>query len=54
MNDTRRRADTLPRGTLVLAGGLVLFALAATSVVRIAGIPASASPVARRSDCFKK
>ena len=33
-------ADMLPRGTLMLAGALVLFALAATSIVRIAGIPA--------------
>lgn len=49
MNDTPSRADTLPRGTLVLAGGLVLFALVATSAVRIAGIPASASPVAMRA-----
>ena len=39
----------LPRGTLVLAGALMLFALAATSAVRIAGLPAAASPVLLRA-----
>ena len=39
-------ADMLPRGTLVLATGLVLFALAATTLVRITGTPPAASPVA--------
>lgn len=42
-------ADMLPRGTLIIAGGLVLFALAATSIVRIAGLPAAASPAAMRA-----
>ena len=32
-------ADQLPRGTLVIAGALVLFAFAATSIVRIAAHP---------------
>ena len=49
MSATRASADMLPRGTLVLAGGLVVFALAATSFVRIAGVPAAASPVAMRA-----
>lgn len=48
MSASASRADMLPRGTLILAGGLVAFALVATSVVRIAGIPAAASPVALR------
>lgn len=43
-------ADMLPRGTLVIAGALVLFALGATSIVRIAGIPAAASPAAFRTE----
>lgn len=42
-------ADRLPRGTLVIAGALVLFAFTATSIVRIANIPAAASPVAMRA-----
>lgn len=42
-------ANMLPRGTLVFAGGLVFFALAATTLVRITGTPATASPVALRS-----
>ncbi len=41
-------AETLPKGALVIAGALVLFALAATSFVRIAGIAPVASPVALR------
>ncbi len=40
--------QTLPRGALVLASSLVLFSLAATSVVRIAHLPPSASPVLLR------
>ena len=44
------RADTLPRGTLVIAGALVLFALTATSIVRIAGVPLAASPAALRAE----
>jgi len=43
-------AAGLPRGTLTLAGALVAFALIATSVVRIAGIPAAASPAAWRAE----
>ena len=42
-------ADMLPRGTLVIAGALVAFAFAATATVRIAHIPAAASPVALRA-----
>jgi putative photosynthetic complex assembly protein len=42
-------ADMLPRGTLILAGALVLFAFTATAAVRIANIPAAASPVAMRT-----
>jgi putative photosynthetic complex assembly protein len=42
-------ADMLPRGTLITAGALVLFALAATTTVRLAHIPAAASPVALRA-----
>lgn len=42
-------AAMLPKGTLVIAGALVVFALTATSIVRIAGIPAAASPPAFRA-----
>lgn len=49
MSQSHGHADMLPRGTLVIAGALVLFALAATSIVRIAGIPPAASPVALRA-----
>ena len=45
----RQPADMLPRGTLAIAGGLVFFALAATSLVRVLGVPPSASPVALRA-----
>ena len=48
MSGTHAHHEMLPRGTLVIAGALVLFALAATSIVRIAGIAPSASPVAMR------
>ncbi|KQU47363.1 phosphonoacetaldehyde methylase [Sphingomonas sp. Leaf339] len=50
MSAPASRADMLPRGTLVIAGGLVAFALAATSIVRIAHVPAAASPVAMRAE----
>ncbi|MEG3165476.1 photosynthetic complex assembly protein PuhC [Sphingomonas sp. PB2P19] len=40
--------DMLPRGTLISAGALVLFALAATTIVRIADIPPAASPTLLR------
>ncbi len=42
-------AEMLPRGALVTAGALVLFAFVATATVRIAGIPAAASPAALRA-----
>lgn len=45
---THSHADMLPRGTLIIAGALVAFAFTATAVVRIAGVPAAASPVALR------
>jgi len=41
-------ADMLPRGTLVTAGALVLFALTITSAMRIAHVPPAASPAAMR------
>ena len=50
MSGATTRADTLPRGTLVIAGCLLGFALAATSIVRIAGVPAAASPAALRAE----
>lgn len=50
MTTAQANADRLPRGTLLLAGGLVLFAFAATSIVRIAGVPPTASPVALRAE----
>ncbi len=50
MSNTHSHADMLPRGTLIIAGALVLFAFAATTIVRVAGIPASASPAAMRSE----
>ena len=50
MSNMHSHADMLPRGTLIIAGALVLFAFAATTIVRIAGIPASASPAAMRSE----
>lgn len=48
MSSSHNHADMLPRGTLIIAGALVLFALTATSIVRIAHIAPSASPVAFR------
>lgn len=48
MSAGHSHGDMLPRGTLVIACALVLFALAATSIVRIAHIPPSASPVLMR------
>lgn len=50
MSATTPRADTLPRGTLVIAGCLLGFAFAATSIVRITGTPAAASPAAMRAE----
>ncbi len=49
MSAAHNHADMLPNGTLALAGALVLFAVAAVSVVKIAGIPAEASPAALRA-----
>lgn len=37
-------AETLPKGALVTAGALVLFALAATTAVRVAHVAPAASP----------
>lgn len=41
--------DMLPRGTLVLAGAMALFALGSVTFVRIAHLPPAASPVAMRA-----
>jgi putative photosynthetic complex assembly protein len=46
---THTHTDMLPRGTLILAGALVLFAFTTTAVMRIADVPATASPVALRA-----
>lgn len=46
---THSHADMLPRGTLIVAGALVMFAFTATAAMRIAHVPASASPVAMRA-----
>ncbi|AJP74045.1 photosynthetic complex assembly protein PuhC [Sphingomonas hengshuiensis] len=48
MSGTHSHGEMLPRGTLVLAGALVAFALSAASFVRIADIPPAASPVLMR------
>lgn len=45
---THSHADMLPRGTLFAAGALVLFALTTTVTMRLAHVPAAASPVAMR------
>ena len=42
-------AEQLPRGTLILAGALVSFALLLTATMRIAHIPPAASPAALRA-----
>jgi putative photosynthetic complex assembly protein len=47
---SERRPDLLPRGTLLLAGAMVAFAVGATAVVRVAGIPPAASPEAVRAE----
>jgi len=49
MSDTPA-SSMLPRSTLVAAGALVLFTLAAASIVRIAGIAPAASPVLLREE----
>ena len=46
---THSHADMLPLGALITACALVLFAFAATATVRIAQIPAAASPVSMRA-----
>jgi putative photosynthetic complex assembly protein len=43
-------ANTVPRGALVIAGGLVLFTLAATAAVRVTGAPPAASPPLVRAE----
>lgn len=48
MSAGHHHGDMLPRGTLLIAAALVLFALAAASFVRIAQIPPAASPVLMR------
>ena len=48
MSAMHAHGDMLPRGTLIIAGSLVLFAMAAASIVRIAHIAPSASPVLMR------
>ncbi len=48
MNGAHAHADMLPRGTLFIAGALVLFALTMTSAMRIAHVAPAASPVLLR------
>ena len=48
MSRTARSPDLVPRPTLIAAGSLVLFAIAATGMMRIAGIAPAASPVLLR------
>lgn len=42
--------DLIPRGTILLAASFMLFALAATAIVRLAGLAPAASPVASRAE----
>lgn len=49
MSAPHTHSDMLPRGSIILAVSLVLFALIATTIVRIAGIPPAASPVLMRA-----
>ncbi len=49
MSATHDHKSLIPRGTVFLASALVLFALAATTIVRVAGIPPAASPVLMRA-----
>jgi putative photosynthetic complex assembly protein len=46
---THTHSDLLPRGMLILAGSLVLFVFTITATMRLAQVPASASPVAMRA-----
>lgn len=48
MSSTHHHADLVPRSTLIGAAALVLFALSATSIMRIAHVPPAASPVLMR------
>lgn len=48
-NAGHSHADMLPRGTLIIAGALVAFAMTATTLVRVTGTPAAASPAAMRA-----
>jgi len=50
MSAAHDHANMLPRGTLVIAGAMVVFALTATTLVRITGMPPAASPVAERAE----
>lgn len=50
MSAAHDHANMLPRGTVVVAGAMVVFALAATAMVRITGTPPAASPVAFRAE----
>ncbi|HVF93642.1 MAG TPA: photosynthetic complex assembly protein PuhC [Sphingomonas sp.] len=50
MSGTRTPSDMLSGGTMAITAGLLVFALAATSIVRIAGIPVAASPAALRAE----
>ncbi|TPG15836.1 phosphonoacetaldehyde methylase [Sphingomonas koreensis] len=43
------QTETLPRGALLFAGGLVMFTIAVTSFVRLDHIPPTASPVLLRA-----
>lgn len=48
MSATSSRGEMLPRGTLMIAGALVVFTLASAGIVRLADIPPAASPVLMR------
>lgn len=47
---THSHTDTLPKGALTIAASLVLFSLAATTIVRVGHIAPSASPVLLRAE----
>lgn len=49
MSANHNHRAMLPRGTVIIAVALFLFALTMTSIVRIAGIPPAASPVLLRA-----
>ncbi len=50
MSMSHDHSNMLPKGALVLACGLVVASLAATSAARIAGLPPAAIPAAVRAD----